>query len=137
MMKRLTLILMVITTSIGLYAQNEETLKITANAVEGFTGDAVANANAIILDAETKDSLFTMKRSVSMSWRGNEEPRKVVTLSCEIPKRPGKYIVEAFAEGYDTIYQDRILIKFTHENFLDHSRHWFSIPRLNNLRRYR
>lgn len=106
MMKRLTLILMVLTTSIGMYAQNEETLKITANAVEGFTGDAVANANAIILDAETKDSLFTMKRNVAMSWRGNEEPRKVVTLSCEIPKRPGKYIVEAFAEGYDTIYQD-------------------------------
>ena len=116
-MKRLSLFFMVLSFTGNLFAQKEQTLTISANAIEGFSGEAVTTAQGIVLDAETKDSLFSMKRNIGMTWKGNEEPRKIVTLSCQIPKKPGKYLIKAFANGYDTIYQELDINKIGNREF--------------------
>ena len=102
----------------GLSAQEkEQTLKVIGNAIEGFTGNAMGKANAFILDPETGDTLYTMKRNVAMSWSGNEEPRNIVTLSCDIAKRPGRYMIVGVAEGYDTVYQELNIEKIGSREF--------------------
>lgn len=86
-------------------AQSVPTLSIKGKAVEGFTGEALTGAGATLRDFETKDSLQTATSSSFHTGYDMEHMKLVYQLSFSVPKRIGKYLIEAYAEGYDTVYQ--------------------------------
>lgn len=82
--------------------KDKEVLSLQADAVEGLTGESVRTAAGRISDALTGDSISGASRQFSMVGRGNDMDF-VTTLSFDIPRAPGQYLIEAYAEGYDTI----------------------------------
>ncbi len=81
----------------------KEVLTLKAEAVEGLTGESLRKASGRISDAMTGDSICGASKRFSMAGRGEDDMKFVTTLSFDIPRSPGLYLIEAYAEGYDTI----------------------------------
>ena len=92
--------------SLSIYAKEEATLQLSGEAVEAFTGEAITKAKGVILDAISKDTVAIAKTENGMSRPPGGEWTKITFLKFQIPKKHAKYIIKAYAEGYDTITRD-------------------------------
>lgn len=104
-MKRLWTILNLVVFAASLWAQDVPTITIKGNAIEGFTGDALETAGATLRDFETNDSLQTATSIRFHMGYDINHMKLIYQLHFSVPKRPGKYLIEAYAEGYDTVFQ--------------------------------
>ncbi|MCM1484453.1 MAG: hypothetical protein NC043_08960 [Muribaculaceae bacterium] len=92
-----------LTTILAATAAHPDKLTIKVNAVEGFTGEALKNATGVMLTEKGDTVCKATKKSV-YAGRGNSI-NQYVTLSFDIPRTPGEYIMEASADGYTTLYR--------------------------------
>lgn len=104
-MKRLYSIFSLFAVTLVISAQDVSTLSIKTKAIEGFTGKALETAGATLRNYETNDSLQTATSSRFHTGYDMEHMELVYQLNFNVPKRPAKYLIEAYAEGYDTVYQ--------------------------------
>lgn len=131
--KILTLIYAIFALSCNLFGQQEASLKITTKVIGGFSGEAVKGATAIIKEKDNGDTIVTMKKSAAYEWRGNQNPILQVTLSGDIPRRQGNYLIVGIAEGYDTVYQDLKIDKVGNREFIKEVPPLVFYPKANKL----
>ena len=83
-------------------AQTGGTLTVRTNAINGWTGEALKTAEAIMLSKSTND---TIRASRSFTYRGYGNNMVLYTdLNFKVPRKPDSYILKGYAEGYDTVY---------------------------------
>lgn len=88
--------------SFAVRGNDKDVLTLKVEAVEGLTGESLRKASGRISDAMTGDSISVASKQFSMTGRG-DDMKFVTTLSFDVPRSPGTYLIEAYAEDYDTI----------------------------------
>lgn len=87
----------------SLHAADKFTVK--TNAREGFSGEQVKTANGVMLDKGTGDTVSVATKRFLYEGRGNGG-EFITVMNFDVPRVAGKYILKAYAEGYDTVYQN-------------------------------
>lgn len=78
-------------------------LKLKAHAIEGMTNQPLKQAAGVIVDYLTRDTIAIGTRS--MAYEGSNMDL-FVSLTFEIPRIPGKYLLEIYAPQHDTLYRE-------------------------------
>lgn len=103
-MRKTLLTFLIIFVATTAWAQSK-TLKLKAYTVENLTNDPLKQAEGVILDAVSRDTVSVATRSMAYEGYGKDMTLKV-TLSFSVPRVPGKYIIEASCPGYKAVYRN-------------------------------
>lgn len=83
-------------------AQDSRTFTVRTNAINGWTGEAMKTAEAIMLSKTTNDTIHATR---SFAYRGYGNKMVLFAdLNFKVPRHPDSYILKGYAEGYDTVY---------------------------------
>lgn len=82
----------------------EEKFTVRTNAKEGFSGEQVKKAMGVLLDKSTGDTVSIATKKF-LYLGGDNDGEFVTVMNFDVPRAPGKYLLKAYAQGYDTVYQ--------------------------------
>lgn len=104
-MKRFIAMALVTLVIFALYAEEKATtLTLETRAVQGFSGEALTDVDAVILDEFSLDTIAKAEKKIIHIGRMGGEMRLSCVLNFKVPRTKGLYLIKAYAPDCDTVY---------------------------------